>query len=318
MYRRTESNDGSNPLYNLFFTRRGLQGIAASVLGTAGVRTAVAPYVHNPGAAAFERRFLRGEMPTHNLTANEKAEIARKRRAAQLRLANTLARNNTVNVLRGISSHAPAATRGFNPPGSGQTEIKSCDMPNFALASTTTTTTAGTLLNLIKTGSSNYQRVGRKVFMRSIYLRGELEFSSPSEQKRGHYRLLVVYDSQTNGAAPTWADVIQAVDNAGGTTSEVWDGLNLGNRDRFRVLIDKDWAISGTTDFGTPGVPFSVLNAGDSTIVEFRSLKGMETVYGADAGALGDIKSGAIWCWFFGSQAGEVRVQIGCRIRYTD
>lgn len=253
-------------------------------------------------------------MPQIQLTAAQKKRIADNRAAALAKRARL--------------TRAPAASRGFFPTGAARHEIKATDFGYTGHVITTLPTANGVVWNNIASGSSFFQRIGRRVALKSIYVNGLFKLASgangaPTAQQ---VRIVVVYDSQTNGATATWADVIQAVGNTGTTSSTIADGLNLSNRDRFKLLIDKRFIMPAVG----PGTGGSVPSSGEilggtgvctmtPLISEYRYLAGMETMYGADSTppVIGDIKTGSIL--FFGhGETAEWNLNYSVRLRFTD
>jgi len=97
-----------------------------------------------------------------------------------------------------------------------------------------------TLLNGCIAGSQNYNRIGRKINMKSLQFRGMIAAATVATAADDQLcRIVIVYDKQSNGAAPTWANVVQSQSIAGTTSSATSDMVNLDNRDRFTIVRDK-------------------------------------------------------------------------------
>jgi len=81
-----------------------------------------------------------------------------------------------------------------------------------------------TPINLIAQGTTAQQHVGRKAVMTSVLARGWLGLTA------GAYpvRIVLVYDKETNGAAPIATDIFQ--------TNDSLAPMNLANSDRFIVV----------------------------------------------------------------------------------
>jgi len=82
------------------------------------------------------------------------------------------------------------------------------------------------LLNGCAQGNSGFTRIGRRLLMKSILFR---YFFAPGSSSC--FRILVVYDKQTNGALPATTDVVN--------TTDAHAPLNLINADRFVTVFDK-------------------------------------------------------------------------------
>jgi len=103
--------------------------------------------------------------------------------------------------------------------------------PGTLVADTTGTITA---LNLVATGTDFTNRIGRKILMRSIYIRYRVNnFDNSSVNNCS--RVILVSDMQTNGALPAITDVLDTI--------HAESQVNLNNRDRFRIIWDKIHAI---------------------------------------------------------------------------
>ena len=176
-------------------------------------------------------------MPTsRGYTAKAKA---RKLAAASAAINRARA---TILSSRRSTALAPPRTGGFYGVQSrlGRNELKTIDVaPTQAEA---TTTAAITLLNGVATGTDYTARIGRKIRMKSLYMRIQI---SPVDQVTSDtfVRLLIVYDMQSNGTAPAITDVL----NTGSTV----DHFNLNNRDRFKILMDKCIPIGANVNTAT-------------------------------------------------------------------
>lgn len=90
------------------------------------------------------------------------------------------------------------------------------------------------LLNGIALGSENNNRIGRKVLLKSLYLRLFISKVAGTAQNYSFpVRILIVYDRQTNGAAPALSDILSSA-----TGAAVESPNNLNNVDRFYTCYD--------------------------------------------------------------------------------
>jgi len=208
---------------------------------------------------------------------------------------------------------APLRRGGWaNPSGGGgrgmslpnQSELKFNDVTtsiNMAIGATTWTTPgAGTLLNGLIPNSTATGRIGRRVIMKSLYLRLTAQLQAATVGG-GPVRMLIVYDKQSNAAAPGVLEVL--------TTNEFVSMNNISNRDRFVTLCDQ------VTEPVTVGGQFQV----SATVYKKLNL-GVQFNAGA-AGTIGDITSGAVYVLFAqggGATVAAQQVTFYSRIRYTD
>lgn len=175
-------------------------------------------------------------------------------------------------------------------------------------------------LNLIDEGTAFYQRVGRKVSMKSLHLNGWLVPSGQVGASIGDYlRFLVVYDRQSNGVIPPITDILLDQSRSGSIHADPLVGINLVNSERFVILRDIQW---GLNDAST-GVGYAALDYTQKhTINQFINLKGLEAMFD-DPSPSGPnaISTGTLWFvpwgfnlsgqtpWFFRGRS---------RLRYYD
>lgn len=176
--------------------------------------------------------------------------------------------------------------------------------PAAYVADTTGTVTA---LNLTALGTDFNNRIGRKILMKYVYITGILKPVDTSTVP-AYCRILIVYDNQPNGALPAMTDLL--------VTANSIDQLNLNNKDRFKILADKRYAIGGVSDTATQS--FSMA----PTVVPvkiFRRLN-METIYGGTTAAITAINSGALLMFTIGDVAAATggSFALSTRVRYTD
>ena len=153
-----------------------------------------------------------------------------------------------------VLSGAPGRTGGFY----GMYTRRRLDEKKFIDVSNTLYNfdTTGTiqLLNGCSQATDYNDRIGRKIIVRSIQLRG-LVYPLDTTTATSLCRMILLYDCQTNGAAPAITDVI--------TSATSTAPLNLNNRDRFKILMDKQWAVAGV----------QANQAGSPTVHQFKKFK---------------------------------------------
>lgn len=95
------------------------------------------------------------------------------------------------------------------------------------------------LLNGVAVGTADYNRIGNQIFMKNIQLRLAIYNNVQNNACVEEFvRILLVYDRQCNGVAPTWNDVIASVNGGGTVSSDALSFKNFRNRKRFKVLRD--------------------------------------------------------------------------------
>lgn len=257
---------------------------------------------------------IKKTMLTQPMSRSQKTKLINKNKAiARRRQITAGLRRNPLNN----PSH-------FQTGGGGiRGETKSLDVVSNAF--TLNSTPAFQVMNLIRAGSSYFNRIGRKIHMKSFHMSGNIYLAGNATQQVEFIRISLVYDKQANGALPAFTDIFQDTDQAGTNSSGVQSNLNLNNRDRFVLLRDMK-LLCGTNPAGqVAGIPATWVDSkGCVTGVfnEFVKLN-LETQYGADSApaVIGDIRSGSLLFITSGSQAagGEgYALNASLRLRFHD
>lgn len=178
-------------------------------------------------------------------------------------------------------------------------ELKKIDT---VLLNTNVSTTASiTLINGCARGDDSDDRIGREIQMKSVQVRGDFY---PNGTNAGDLVFwAVVYDRQTNAAAPVWTDVY--------TSDGIYPQLrNLDNRKRFKVLG------SGYIQLPKAGAEYPY------TPFEFyRKLNHPVEFNSENNGNVGDITTGSLF-WFVRATTvagdNDYTLQAYSRVRYSD
>jgi len=155
--------------------------------------------------------------------------------------------------------------------------------------------------NLIQ-GATVANRIGNKIMMKSVDLK--LGFHALAAFT-GVLRIMLVYDRQPNGAFATLTDMLLSQPLG---AAQAFSGINIANKSRFQMIRDQYLPID-------PG-------AGMAHVVHWYCKGRWETEYGASAGNIGDLRTGAMLVVAYiaiTSGVGSVVLNNGqCRIRYFD
>lgn len=209
----------------------------------------------------------------------------------------------------------------------GTPELKAVDYWSSATNLDQASATTPILLNGIAAGTDFYNRVGRKVVLKSVMIKGECHISSgagtgaATPYEAYPVRVALVYDDQVNGAAPAVSDIFQGVSSGGGTQAYPLVGINLNNRDRFRVL--KDWTFvlrPNTTAAGS--VNYGDGFGGKKDFKAFIRLNNDEIFSGTGA-TVSSIQTGALWLVAYQFQTAALNqptaaINFATRVRYAD
>lgn len=176
-------------------------------------------------------------------------------------------------------------------------------------------TVAYTLLNAIQNGSGPTQRIGSKIKLAGVQLRLALKTLRSSTDLQEAWRVIIVYDRQPNGAAPTVSTLTGGLDYAGSEIQAdgIFDMIHPSNRDRYIVLYDKTVRPRYMSTTAGPVAPVSAV-AGDQQymlINKFVKIPGFPTVYGASSTppVVGDIRTGSLYVITMGNVASGSETQ---------
>lgn len=203
---------------------------------------------------------------------------------------------------------------GARPASRNSPELKNVDVTSsISIPSATGTFGTPVLLNGIDNGAGNSQRVGRKVALKSLLLRWVFALPSATlaNGQLGPIRMLIFYDKNPDGLIPGITDVLD--------TSSIIGLNNLGNSDRFIILMDK--VVDQTTLGFRPDFAGSFSFAGKE-FIKFPGT-GLEMQFIGTGPTIASIGCGAIY-YSFVTTAGTInagnfsRIDFQSRIRYTD
>lgn len=209
------------------------------------------------------------------------------------------------------------ANRGLRQAG---TEVKGVDVPITTVVLSTTGTF--TLLNGIQEGSSFYNRIGRKVNMKSLHFTGHIDQTGNGGGVDDYIRIMIIYDQQPNGNFPATADILLNYNNAGATETNSHSHLNLNNRDRFSIVADIRLETSHDTGAASDGL-LGMYTLQETNVNRFIKLKNLVTQYKSttNPAAIGDITTGALYLFTLGQNAvatAAYQLLFTSRLRYLD
>nr|UOF76876.1 capsid protein [Cressdnaviricota sp.] len=244
------------------------------------------------------------------------------------RRANTnrqrTARRATVRAFRGAATTRTALRRNrYMPMSAGHQEVKLIDgtaATPGANALNLNSTGQVTCVNLISSGSGFNNRIGRKIDLKSLHLTGLIAQTGTASTTNDYARICVIYDRQTNGVLPTYAEIFTNYSQSSTTASTSFSGLNPDNRERFVMLADQRLVLPATPVSGVNGS----VDALSTTFSINRFLKlNQTTMYKGDTSPsiIGDIATGAVYIVTIGSIASgsePYRAQLTWRLRYMD
>ncbi len=188
----------------------------------------------------------------------------------------------------------------------GEKKFFDLDIDDAAIAAGATV--AQDSLNKIPQGITETTRIGRKCTLVSIHGRGavQLSVSTAAANTSDEIRLILFLDKQANGASAATTDILES--------ANIHSFLNLANKGRFRILMDKTFDMvcpsgggDGTTeDYGE-----------DTQAFQFHKRCHLPIEFSAAAGALSEIRSNNIGLLTL-STAGLCSLNSKWRLRFSD
>lgn len=203
------------------------------------------------------------------------------------------ARPSNAQVLAAVAKAAGGELKGMD------TEI----LIAGPVVSTTGTNGDAVTLNLVETGAGSYNRIGRKITLKSVRIKGTMVYTyshaaTSADQVGSTLRMVVVWDKQPSGVLPVFSDIFGSTSQDGTESSDIFDNLRFDNTGRFSVLRDKMLTVNpqlsnsegGSTDRAVNSVP----------VDEFINLKGKQTIFSGDSDptTIADISSGGLYVFF--------------------
>jgi len=162
------------------------------------------------------------------------------------------------------------------------------------------------------------QRVGNKIFVRSLHLRGSIAWNANAGAVNCQYvRIMVVQDKMSMGTAPVAADLLKLEDSTAGTPVAIAPTKAFRELDkamRFNVLLDRKFLIMKKD---------AALNGKNCTDFSFSKSwpSGLHVTYDSAAGATANIQKNNLWLFMFADTAVDTdnpTLIQNVRVRYTD
>lgn len=240
--------------------------------------------------------------------------------------ARRLAQQRGMLMQAAIESEIPRVA-GFGVIRRPEKKGVDTDISLTPIITTTTTNASNFVLNLIVPGTGSWNRIGKRVFLKSLRLKGNTVFSLTPTFATGagsctFVRYVVLWDRQPNGAATATFDNIFGITSQAGTesTPDITCPLKYDVMDRYRII--RDWTVRpdpmNVPSFGTgPSLNFYV------PMDEYIRLPNLESTYSgqSDPQTIADINTGALYIWmraYSSSTTAGAAFDGTARLRYVD
>lgn len=261
------------------------------------------------------------------LTLKQRASRSAGRRTDAYRSAGVMAQRRALRM-------AARDTRLLGIPRMSQSyagmrsvgELKGMDtFLTYAPVLASTGTNGGILpTNLIQTGTGSWNRIGRKVCLKSLRLQGTAScthvLNAASDLDGNVLRMIVVWDKQPSGGAePLFSDIFGQTSQAGVENTSWYSPPKYDTMMRFTVL--KEFSINSNAE-ATPSATNYTMN--EFHVDEYVRLPNLESNYSGQSSpmTIADINSGALYVIARAKTASATNtqwvVELNARIRYTD
>lgn len=173
----------------------------------------------------------------------------------------------------------------------------------------------------VKIGTGESDRDGRKYTIHSIYMKVVINKTFiPLDFDLNRFediigRIVIVLDTQTNGAQLTATDVFLT-----GVNNDTFAFRNLQFTDRFRVLWDYPFrlSIANGVMWKNSDAAYAVASVSGEIITYFKKFKGGLIVQCKDVNAdVASITNNSLHCLAICSKEGEANISYRARIRFT-
>ncbi len=200
----------------------------------------------------------------------------------------------------------PAYSRGqYKQSIAKERKFFDTDVADASVASTLSKTN----LNIVPEGVGESERIGRKIIIEAIQVKGDVAITASTTAAGSRVRLMLVYDKQTNIAAFGSTVLL--------TTDAINSYNNLNNRKRFKVLWTEtiDLSVNGGA---ASGAAF-VMGTQKRSFELYKKVR-IEIEYdaGAQTGAVTTQTSGSVWFCQISDNNNVPTLTGTARIRYCD
>lgn len=213
-------------------------------------------------------------------------------------------KSNKTKISKKVGSFKPKV---FQSTGE---EVKYNDTTLAATAITAAGIILHSTVNAPQQGTEVYQRVGRKISIRSIHMRGTINVPQQTDLALmcTNVRIIVYHDKQCNNATATVGNILQNADNN--------SFRNIDTTRRFKILYDKNYSFNKNI-----AVLAGPVYSSPESQYNFEDLNKKVNIpihFQGNAGTVADIASDNIGILCIADVATNAFLDGYFRIRYTD
>lgn len=185
------------------------------------------------------------------------------------------------------------------------------------------------LVNGIIPGTGINNRIGRRIYMRSLYIRGTTFAVNSVLTPSYHIRMIALFDKQNNGAssAPDITEVLKEFNKSGSSATDYSTPINISNAARFSILLDKTFTCQNYSSENDTNLVR--ISNGVKPIRVYKKMNLFTQYNEGTAGTSADITSGALWLLFMLdldatrgdntiAEGNKPKLDLTVRLRYSD
>lgn len=175
-----------------------------------------------------------------------------------------------------------------------------------------------TLANGIVLGTDRFNRIGRKVHIKSFHARISLypNVVAPAATENILIMMVLDRDTDTGAGLPPLGDILQNVSQTGTATTSIQSMVNLNSTQRFLILHKK------IIPFRITSSPSEYCNQSDGA-VQWEWYVPMDIITSfnsGNSGGAGDIENNALYVVYYTDKLGAnlSSIELNTRVRYYD
>ncbi len=165
-------------------------------------------------------------------------------------------------------------------------------------------------ITVIAEGASESQRIGRKITVKSVHIKGTLKLANTGvvAETVDHVKLFLVQDTQTNGSLMTAVQLLE--------TDNYASFRNLANSGRFKILYSKSFNLVSKSGAGDTA---NVIFGEDIRTINCNVRCNIPIEYdnSAATGVVTSVRSNNLY-WVSQSKSGFCEIHGNARVRYED
>lgn len=183
-----------------------------------------------------------------------------------------------------------------------------------------TVTRAGTvtIMNAMAVGNGDGQRAGNRTVAKYLEMRIDVGLDGVAlaftTAMNYHYRCIVFWDKQANGAPPVISELLQ---NSGVGGNNYLSPFNFNGKSRYKVIWDKTVSLNPVSN-SRQAIGTTTYDSMDKVIVLRKKLNTTTTYNNGNAGTVADISTNSLYMFETCSQDNNLVTASRCNLVYLE